>query len=53
MTSQDERCCPATEPCRDCLAYFAWLNRDLDQRISAGEDDRKNGVAEPSKNNLG
>jgi hypothetical protein len=47
-----ERCCQPTEPCPDCLAYFAWLNRDLDQGISAGEDDRKIGLAESSKGNL-
>ena len=39
--SRHERCCPPTEPCPECLAYYAWLNRDLDQGTSAGEDDRK------------
>ena len=28
---RDEPCCPPTEPCRECLAYYAWLNRDLDR----------------------
>jgi len=45
MTSRDERGCPPTEPCRDCLAYYAWLNRDLDQGSSPGEDSQKDGAA--------
>jgi hypothetical protein len=36
--SRHERCCPPTEPCPECLAYYAWLNRDLDPKTSNGED---------------
>jgi hypothetical protein len=39
MTTRHERCCPLNELCPDCLAYFAWLNRDLDQGVSAGKGD--------------
>ena len=40
-----ERCCPPTEPCPECLAYYAWLNRDLDPGTSAGEHDRNAALA--------
>jgi hypothetical protein len=49
MTNRDERCCPATDPCVDCLAYFAWLNRDLDNGVSATGDGRNNGVTTSSE----
>jgi hypothetical protein len=29
--SRLERCCPPTEPCPECLAYYAWLNRGKPQ----------------------
>ena len=50
--SRHERCCPPTEPCPECLAYYAWLNRDLDQGTSAGEDDRNGGVTKSRESDL-
>jgi hypothetical protein len=36
---QDEPCCLPTELCRECLAYYAWLNRDLDREKPLQGDD--------------
>jgi hypothetical protein len=48
----DERCCLPTEPCRECLAYYAWLNRDLDRGPSTGEDDRNDDIAKSRDSDL-
>jgi hypothetical protein len=42
--SPHERCCPPDEPCPECLAYYAWLNRDLDRGTAAAEGDRRDDV---------
>jgi hypothetical protein len=40
-----ERCCPPTELCPECLAYYAWLNRDLDPGTSKKTRGRQSSVA--------
>jgi hypothetical protein len=46
MTGSRQRCCSPTEPCPECLAYCAWLSRDL-MRCSAGAPPQARTIERP------